>query len=287
MQFSIILNFGILTPRTKKLTVRPKRFFVLPACRPVLSDHQMSCRVHYAGLNVTRPEGEIGKYKSIPHHHRGEVQFLGRSVQFSERGMGAHSISAHRACACLHAHLQVQATEIFQGAAAPGWPQQPALQSSCVSQQPLQEHHCRAAPWLGPNPGLLSWPNPGPSYSPRPTGTTPTQLARRGGKWPGFEEEENKAEEERRIRIRIWKKKIKRQWPMSVNCSVSERHLCLSVCVFVCPACHSQLDGMALEDEWGRSQGKPPQHLSSSDVLLQSLNVAEPQKSLLCPGPAS
>ncbi|KAG7228895.1 hypothetical protein INR49_008673 [Caranx melampygus] len=34
--------------------------------------------VHYAGLNVTRPEGEIGKYKSIPHHHRGEVQFLGR-----------------------------------------------------------------------------------------------------------------------------------------------------------------------------------------------------------------
>lgn len=35
-------------------------------------------RVHYAGLNVTRPDGEIGKYKSIPHHHRGEVQFLGR-----------------------------------------------------------------------------------------------------------------------------------------------------------------------------------------------------------------
>lgn len=35
-------------------------------------------RVHFAGLNVTRPEGEIGKYKSIPHHHRGEVQFLGR-----------------------------------------------------------------------------------------------------------------------------------------------------------------------------------------------------------------
>lgn len=35
-------------------------------------------RVHYAGFNVTRPEGDIGKYKSIPHHHRGEVQFLGR-----------------------------------------------------------------------------------------------------------------------------------------------------------------------------------------------------------------
>lgn len=35
-------------------------------------------RVHYAGYNVTRPEGDLGKYKSIPHHHRGEVQFLGR-----------------------------------------------------------------------------------------------------------------------------------------------------------------------------------------------------------------
>ncbi|XP_012512023.1 PREDICTED: beta-1,4-galactosyltransferase 6 [Propithecus coquereli] len=34
--------------------------------------------VHYAGYNVTRPEGDLGKYKSIPHHHRGEVQFLGR-----------------------------------------------------------------------------------------------------------------------------------------------------------------------------------------------------------------
>ncbi|XP_053252288.1 beta-1,4-galactosyltransferase 6 isoform X2 [Podarcis muralis] len=34
--------------------------------------------VHYVGYNVSRPEGELGKYKSIPHHHRGEVQFLGR-----------------------------------------------------------------------------------------------------------------------------------------------------------------------------------------------------------------
>ncbi|XP_022614753.1 beta-1,4-galactosyltransferase 6-like isoform X2 [Seriola dumerili] len=41
-------------------------------------DDDLWNRVHYAGLNVTRPEGEIGKYKSIPHHHRGEVQFLGR-----------------------------------------------------------------------------------------------------------------------------------------------------------------------------------------------------------------
>ncbi|CDQ98281.1 unnamed protein product, partial [Oncorhynchus mykiss] len=41
-------------------------------------DDDLWNRVHYAGLNVTRPEGEMGKYKSIPHHHRGEVQFLGR-----------------------------------------------------------------------------------------------------------------------------------------------------------------------------------------------------------------
>lgn len=40
--------------------------------------HVLCCRVHYAGYNVTRPEGDLGKYKSIPHHHRGEVQFLGR-----------------------------------------------------------------------------------------------------------------------------------------------------------------------------------------------------------------
>uniref|UniRef100_A0A8C7HCH2 Beta-1,4-galactosyltransferase n=1 Tax=Oncorhynchus kisutch TaxID=8019 RepID=A0A8C7HCH2_ONCKI len=41
-------------------------------------DDDLWNRVHYAGLNITRPEGEMGKYKSIPHHHRGEVQFLGR-----------------------------------------------------------------------------------------------------------------------------------------------------------------------------------------------------------------
>uniref|UniRef100_A0A668SAY3 Beta-1,4-galactosyltransferase n=1 Tax=Oreochromis aureus TaxID=47969 RepID=A0A668SAY3_OREAU len=41
-------------------------------------DDDLWNRVQYADLNVTRPEGEIGKYKSIPHHHRGEVQFLGR-----------------------------------------------------------------------------------------------------------------------------------------------------------------------------------------------------------------
>jgi len=42
------------------------------------------CRVQYAGYSVTRPEGDTGKYKSIPHHHRGEVQFLGRQVNFKK-----------------------------------------------------------------------------------------------------------------------------------------------------------------------------------------------------------
>ncbi|CAH2303285.1 beta-1,4-galactosyltransferase 5 [Pelobates cultripes] len=41
-------------------------------------DDDLWNRVQFAGYNVTRPEGDIGKYKSIPHHHRGEVQFLGR-----------------------------------------------------------------------------------------------------------------------------------------------------------------------------------------------------------------
>ncbi|XP_069778666.1 beta-1,4-galactosyltransferase 6 isoform X2 [Narcine bancroftii] len=42
-------------------------------------DDDLWRRVLYAGYNVTRPEGDLGKYKSIPHHHRGEVQFLGRT----------------------------------------------------------------------------------------------------------------------------------------------------------------------------------------------------------------
>ncbi|NWV20309.1 B4GT5 galactosyltransferase, partial [Origma solitaria] len=45
-------------------------------------DDDLWNRVQYAGYSVTRPEGDTGKYKSIPHHHRGEVQFLGRQVNF-------------------------------------------------------------------------------------------------------------------------------------------------------------------------------------------------------------
>uniref|UniRef100_A0A8D2A3A0 glucosylceramide beta-1,4-galactosyltransferase n=1 Tax=Sus scrofa TaxID=9823 RepID=A0A8D2A3A0_PIG len=41
-------------------------------------DDDLWNRVQNAGYSVSRPEGDTGKYKSIPYHHRGEVQFLGR-----------------------------------------------------------------------------------------------------------------------------------------------------------------------------------------------------------------
>ncbi|XP_012675538.3 beta-1,4-galactosyltransferase 5-like [Clupea harengus] len=41
-------------------------------------DDDMWNRVHNAGYSVSRPPGDIGSYTSIPHHHHGEVQFLGR-----------------------------------------------------------------------------------------------------------------------------------------------------------------------------------------------------------------
>uniref|UniRef100_A0A4W5R6A9 Beta-1,4-galactosyltransferase n=1 Tax=Hucho hucho TaxID=62062 RepID=A0A4W5R6A9_9TELE len=41
-------------------------------------DDDLWNRVQYANYTVSRPQGELGRYMSIPHHHRGEVQFLGR-----------------------------------------------------------------------------------------------------------------------------------------------------------------------------------------------------------------
>ncbi|KAM9504525.1 beta-1,4-galactosyltransferase 5 [Salvelinus alpinus] len=41
-------------------------------------DDDLWNRVQYANYTVSRPHGELGRYMSIPHHHRGEVQFLGR-----------------------------------------------------------------------------------------------------------------------------------------------------------------------------------------------------------------
>ncbi|XP_048840232.1 beta-1,4-galactosyltransferase 5 isoform X1 [Brienomyrus brachyistius] len=41
-------------------------------------DDDLWNRVQFAGYTVSRPPGDVGRYMSIPHHHRGEAQFLGR-----------------------------------------------------------------------------------------------------------------------------------------------------------------------------------------------------------------
>ncbi|XP_030625675.1 beta-1,4-galactosyltransferase 5 isoform X1 [Chanos chanos] len=41
-------------------------------------DDDLWYRVQNAGYTVSRPPGDVGRYMSIPHHHRGEAQFLGR-----------------------------------------------------------------------------------------------------------------------------------------------------------------------------------------------------------------
>ncbi|KPP62686.1 beta-1,4-galactosyltransferase 5-like [Scleropages formosus] len=41
-------------------------------------DDDLWNRVQFAGYTVSRPPGDEGRYMSIPHHHRGEAQFLGR-----------------------------------------------------------------------------------------------------------------------------------------------------------------------------------------------------------------
>ncbi|XP_053287085.1 beta-1,4-galactosyltransferase 6 isoform X3 [Pleuronectes platessa] len=61
-------------------------------------DDDLWNRVHYSGFNVTRPDGEIGKYKSIPHHHRGEVQFLGRKLTTSDLGVRSEAASVPGPC---------------------------------------------------------------------------------------------------------------------------------------------------------------------------------------------
>ncbi|XP_007487264.1 beta-1,4-galactosyltransferase 6 isoform X4 [Monodelphis domestica] len=64
---------GLTVDQFKKINGFPNAFWGWGG-----EDDDLWNRVHYAGYNVTRPEGDLGKYKSIPHHHRGEVQFLGR-----------------------------------------------------------------------------------------------------------------------------------------------------------------------------------------------------------------
>ncbi|XP_036388279.1 beta-1,4-galactosyltransferase 5-like [Megalops cyprinoides] len=41
-------------------------------------DDDLWNRVQFGGYSVSRPPRDVGRYRSIPHHHRGEVQFLGR-----------------------------------------------------------------------------------------------------------------------------------------------------------------------------------------------------------------
>ncbi|KAG8442093.1 hypothetical protein GDO86_011040 [Hymenochirus boettgeri] len=64
---------GLTVKQFKKINGFPNAFWGWGG-----EDDDLWNRVHYSGFNVSRPEGDIGKYKSIPHHHRGEVQFLGR-----------------------------------------------------------------------------------------------------------------------------------------------------------------------------------------------------------------
>uniref|UniRef100_A0A674GRZ3 Beta-1,4-galactosyltransferase n=1 Tax=Taeniopygia guttata TaxID=59729 RepID=A0A674GRZ3_TAEGU len=64
---------GLTVEQFKKINGFPNAFWGWGG-----EDDDLWNRVQYAGYNVTRPEGDLGKYKSIPHHHRGEVQFLGR-----------------------------------------------------------------------------------------------------------------------------------------------------------------------------------------------------------------
>ncbi|XP_064510455.1 beta-1,4-galactosyltransferase 6 isoform X2 [Pseudopipra pipra] len=66
---------GLTVEQFKKINGFPNAFWGWGG-----EDDDLWNRVHYAGYNVTRPEGDLGKYKSIPHHHRGEVQFLGRRM---------------------------------------------------------------------------------------------------------------------------------------------------------------------------------------------------------------
>uniref|UniRef100_A0ACB8F707 Beta-1,4-galactosyltransferase 5 n=1 Tax=Sphaerodactylus townsendi TaxID=933632 RepID=A0ACB8F707_9SAUR len=59
---------GLTVEQFKKINGFPNAFWGWGG-----EDDDLWNRVHYAGYLVTRPEGDTGKYKSIPHHHRGEI----------------------------------------------------------------------------------------------------------------------------------------------------------------------------------------------------------------------
>ncbi|XP_060793129.1 beta-1,4-galactosyltransferase 5 [Neoarius graeffei] len=64
---------GLTTEQFQKINGFPNAFWGWGG-----EDDDLWNRVQYAGYTVSRPRGDIGRYSSIPHHHRGEVQFLGR-----------------------------------------------------------------------------------------------------------------------------------------------------------------------------------------------------------------
>ncbi|KAJ8016059.1 hypothetical protein DPEC_G00003200 [Dallia pectoralis] len=64
---------GLTVEQFKKINGFPNAFWGWGG-----EDDDLWNRVKYANYTVSRPLGEEGRYMSIPHHHRGEVQFLGR-----------------------------------------------------------------------------------------------------------------------------------------------------------------------------------------------------------------
>ncbi|XP_061610487.1 beta-1,4-galactosyltransferase 5 isoform X2 [Phyllopteryx taeniolatus] len=59
-------------------------------------DDDLWNRVLYANYTVSRPQGELGRYMSIAHHHRGEVQFLGRFGRLEASKLGTEMFSFER-----------------------------------------------------------------------------------------------------------------------------------------------------------------------------------------------
>ncbi|KAM4611000.1 beta-1,4-galactosyltransferase 5 [Polymixia lowei] len=64
---------GLTVEQFKKINGFPNAFWGWGG-----EDDDLWSRVQFANYTVSRPHGEQGRYMSIPHHHRGEVQFLGR-----------------------------------------------------------------------------------------------------------------------------------------------------------------------------------------------------------------
>ncbi|KAL4630635.1 beta-1,4-galactosyltransferase 5-like, partial [Arapaima gigas] len=64
---------GLLADQFRKINGFPNAFWGWGG-----EDDDLWNRVQFEGYTVSRPPGDNGRYMSIPHHHRGEAQFLGR-----------------------------------------------------------------------------------------------------------------------------------------------------------------------------------------------------------------